>query len=72
MVKYQKFDLVSSAISSVAYSGQKDGGRLRVHFTDGTIKTYGYVSQKTVDALLASASQGRYFNEHIRDQHPVV
>ena len=71
-VMWTKYDLVSSAISSVEYSGQDSGGRLRVHFTDGTIKTYGFVTQKTVDNLLSSSSQGRYFNEFIRDQHPVV
>ncbi len=68
----KEYDLVSSAIRRVKYSGENKGGRLTVYFTDGTITTYGYVSEKTVKNLVESNSQGRFFNEHIRDQHPIV
>lgn len=66
--EYVKHDIVSSAISSVEY--KKEKGSLRVNFTDGTIKVYLFVPEKTFKALIESSSAGRYFNEYIRDNYP--
>lgn len=65
------YELTSSAIRRVEYYGEQFGGDLTVYFTDGDVRTYGYVREKDVKALVESSSAGRFFNEHIRDLHPV-
>lgn len=57
-------DVQSSFIESVGYSSSRRV--LYVEFLSGSIFMYSRVPQKVFDDLLASESQGKFFNKYIR------
>lgn len=56
----------SSALALVAYDGEKR--QLHVRFRDGSRYVYLNVTASVYHCLLAAASPGRYFNQHIRSR----
>jgi hypothetical protein len=57
----------SSLIRRVTYGTD---ATLTVHLHQGAVYRYFTVPRTVVEALLAAASKGAYFNRHIRDGFP--
>ncbi len=60
--------IISSALHAVGYD--RENGILEVIFNTGRIYQYTHVPPDVYQALLDSASPGRYFTENIRDTFP--
>lgn len=60
--------VISSVIRSVDHDAET--GVLTVRFVTGRVYRYFAVPQSAARALRAAASQGRYFNAHIRGRYP--
>ena len=58
----------SSSLASVGYSPEVS--TLEIEFHHGASYQYFAVPQHIFDGLLAAASKGAYFNEHIKDRYP--
>lgn len=56
----------SSCLSAIAFSDSI----LKIRFVRGSIYQYSGVSLDTFNALLHTSSQGRYFNQYIKDHYP--
>jgi hypothetical protein len=57
----------SSNLKSVGYDPRSR--TLEIEFHNGGVYQYDEVSQQTYDDLIAAASKGRYYAEHIRDHY---
>jgi len=63
----QRQPVTSSNLRSVGYDAQTS--TLEVEFHHGAVYQYFEVPESRFTELLAAASKGSYFNDHIKDQY---
>jgi KTSC domain len=63
-----RVELQSTSLNAATY-GEQDA-TLELEFQSGAVYRYLGVPEKVYRELLSAASQGRYFNQHIRNRFP--
>jgi hypothetical protein len=63
----QRQQVTSSNISSVGYDLETN--TLEIEFSSGSVYQYSRVPEAVFRGLMAAASHGSYFNQHIRDHY---
>ena len=58
----------STMLSAVAY----ENGTLHAKYKNGKVYSHPGVPKEKFQALLGSASKGKYFNDNIKTQHPAA